>query len=686
VVLEWKTIDPCTSGSIRENSVCVQHFITRVVDVRPVLWYTGAGKSDIERDCPDVNTPCAMYRPDRNGRGILRINEMIRRNDIRNIAIIAHVDHGKTTLVDGLLRQGRIFRENQPVAERVLDSNDLERERGITIMAKNTAVTYRGVKINIVDTPGHADFGGEVERVMNMVDGVLLLVDAVDGPMPQTRFVLRKALQAGHRAIVVVNKIDRPNARPNHVVNETFDLFIELGATDEQAEFATIYTNALKGVAGRSPLKIHDSLEPLFDAILDQIPGPQVDPDGPAQLLVTNTVYDDYKGKILIGRLRRGTLRKGQAVARIARDGSVIPAKVSQLFVFNGLDRNEIEEVAAGDIIAIAGIGDASIGDTIADAQCPEALPSIAVEEPTVRMTFSVNTSPFAGREGTHVTSRTLRERLYQELERDVALRVADTDSPDAFIVSGRGELHLTILIETMRREGYEFQVSRPEVIFKEIDGVKYEPIEQVELEVAEPYQGAVIELMGQRRGQMRDMSIRDGGSVHMIFHVPTRGLLGFRQTFLTATRGEGVMNSLFIGYEPLAGEIVTRSNGSLVASERGVATAYALNQAQERGTLFITPGTEVYEGMIVGQHIRERDLEVNVCRRKHLTNIRSSTAEEGIRLETPRVLSLDDAIEYISDDELVEVTPKSIRLRKRLLTLTERQREQKRRETGVKS
>jgi GTP-binding protein len=621
------------------------------------------------------------FRPDRNGRGILRVNEMIRRNDIRNIAIIAHVDHGKTTLVDGLLRQGRIFRDNQQVAERVLDSNDLERERGITIMAKNTAVTYRGVKINIVDTPGHADFGGEVERVMNMVDGVLLLVDAVDGPMPQTRFVLRKALQAGHRAIVVVNKIDRPNARPNHVVNETFDLFVELGATDEQAEFATIYTNALKGVAGRSPLKIHDSLEPLFDAILDQIPAPEVDPDGPAQLLVTNTVYDDYKGKILIGRLRRGVLRKGQMAARIARDGSVTTAKIGQLFVFNGLERREVEEVTAGDIIAIAGIGDAGIGDTIADVHHPDQLPPIAVEEPTVRMTFSVNTSPFAGREGTHVTSRKLRERLYQELERDVALRVADTASPDAFTVSGRGELHLTILIETMRREGYEFQVSRPEVIFKEIDGVKYEPIEQVELEVAEQYQGAVIELMGQRRGQMRDMSIRDGGLVHMIFHVPTRGLLGFRQTFLTATRGEGVMNSLFIGYEPLAGEIVTRTNGSLIASESGVATAYALNQAQERGTLFITPGAEVYEGMIVGQHIRERDLEVNVCRRKHLTNIRSSTAEEGIRLETPRILSLDDAIEYISDDELVEVTPKSIRLRKRLLTLNERQREQKRRE-----
>jgi GTP-binding protein len=608
----------------------------------------------------------------------------MKRIDIRNIAIIAHVDHGKTTLVDAMLRQSRIFRENQQVAERVLDSNDLERERGITIMSKNTAVSYKGVKINIVDTPGHADFGGEVERVMNMVDGVLLLVDAVDGPMPQTRFVLRKALQAGHQAIVVVNKIDRPNARPNHVVNETFDLFVDLGATDEQAEFATIYTNALTGQAGRSPLKLYDTLEPLFDAILDRIPPPDGDAGQPAQLLVTNTVHDAYKGKLLIGRLQRGTLRRGQAVARIARDGALTPAKIGQLFVFSGLERREVDEVAAGDIIAIAGIGDAGIGETIADAAQPEALPTIAVEEPTVRMTFSVNTSPFAGREGVHVTSRKLRDRLYAELERDVALRVADTDSPESLVVSGRGELHLTILIETMRREGYEFQVSRPEVIFKEIDGKKYEPIEQVEIEVAEPYQGTVIELMGQRRGQMRDMSFRDDGTVHMVFHVPTRGLLGFRQSFLTATRGEGIVNALFIGYEPLQGEIATRANGSLIASESGMATTFGLHGAQERGQLFITPGTEVYEGMIVGQHIRDRDLEVNVCRKKHLTNMRNSTAEEALRLEPPRVLSLDDAIEYIGDDELVEVTPKSFRLRKKLLTLDERKRAQKRRELAL--
>ena len=605
------------------------------------------------------------------------------RNDIRNIAIIAHVDHGKTTLVDAMLRQSHIFRENQQVAERVMDSNDLERERGITILAKNTAITYRGVKINIVDTPGHADFGGEVERVMNMVDGVLLLVDAVDGPMPQTRFVLHKALRAGHRAIVVVNKIDRPNARPNHVVNETFDLFVDLGANDEQAEFAVIYTDALRGLAGRSPLKIHDSLEPLFEAVLDQIPAPDVDTAAPAQLLVTTTQYDDYKGKMLIGRLRRGTLQKGQAVARIAHDGEITASKVNQLFSFSGLDRREAEKVAAGDIIAVAGI-DATIGDTIADAQQPEQLPVIAVEEPTVRMTFSINNSPFAGREGTYVTSRKLRERLYQEIERDVALRVADTDTPEALAVSGRGELHLTILIETMRREGYEFQVSRPEVIFKDIDGQKQEPIEQVEIEVSEQFQGAVMELLGQRRGLLRDIHYRDDGTVHLVFHIPTRGLLGLRQLLLTSTRGQALMNTLFIGYEPLAGEISTRTNGSLIASEAGTATTYGLHGAQERGQLFITPTMEIYEGMIVGQHIRDRDLEVNVCRRKHLTNIRSSTAEEALRLEAPRVLSLDDAIEYIGDDELVEVTPKSFRLRKKLLSADERKREQKRRDLAM--
>ena len=608
----------------------------------------------------------------------------MQRNDIRNIAIIAHVDHGKTTLVDAMLRQSHIFRENQQVAERVMDSNDLERERGITIMSKNTAVVYKDIKINIVDTPGHADFGGEVERVMNLVDSVLLLVDAMDGPMPQTRFVLRKALQAGHRAIVVVNKVDRPNARPNHVVNETFDLFVDLGASDVQAEFATIYTNALTGQAGRSPLKMYDTLEPLFEAILNQLPPPEVEPDKPMQLLVTNTIHDSYKGKLLIGRLLRGSILRGQMVVHIDRHGTVKPAKLNQLFVFQGLDRIEVEHAEAGDIIAIAGISEAGIGDTIADAEFPEALTPIAIEEPTVRMTFSINNSPLAGREGTHVTSRKLRERLYTELEHDVALRVVDTDTNDAFAVSGRGELHLTILIETMRREGYEFQVSRPEVIFKDVDGQRMEPIEQVEIEVSEQYQGTVIELMGARRGIMRDMSYRDDGSVHMVFHVPTRGLLGFRQTFLTATRGEGIVNALFMGYEPLGGELNTRTNGSLIATEAGMSTGFGLYGAQERGQLFIGAGVEVYEGMVIGQHIRSRDLEVNVCRKKHLTNMRSSGADDALRLEPPRVLSLDDAIEYIGDDELVEVTPKSFRLRKKILGIDERKRQQKRKDMAM--
>ncbi|MEY2845142.1 MAG: hypothetical protein RL076_688 [Chloroflexota bacterium] len=608
----------------------------------------------------------------------------MKRTDLRNIAIIAHVDHGKTTLVDGLLRQSRTFRDNQQVNERVMDSNDLERERGITIMAKNTAVIYKSTKINIVDTPGHADFGGEVERVMNMVDGVLLLVDAVDGPMPQTRFVLRKALQAGHKAIVVVNKIDRPNARPNWVVNETFDLFVELGASDEQADFPVIFASAINGISGTDHEDLKDTLEPLFDAIISTIPCPEVDTDASAQMLVTNTFYDDYRGKIMMGRLRRGTLRKGQAVVRIAHDGTQSPGKIVQLFSYSGLDRREVEQAQAGEIIAVAGINDGMIGETIADVVGAEQLPIIAVEEPTVRMTFGVNTSPFAGREGTHVTSRKLRDRLYFERERDVALRVEDTDVPDAFVVSGRGELHLTILIENMRREGFEFQVSRPEVIFRMVDGQRMEPVEQVEIEVSEQYQGTVIELLGQRRGLMRDMNYRDDGTINMTFHVPTRGLLGFRQQFMTASRGEGQLNSLFLEYQPLAGEISTRALGSLIASESGQTTTFGLHGAQERGQLFIGAGIDVYEGMIIGQHIRERDLEVNCCKKKHLTNMRSSGADDALRLETPRNLSLDDAVEYLGDDELLEVTPKAYRLRKRLLTLDERKRDQKRREMAL--
>ncbi len=604
----------------------------------------------------------------------------MQRDDIRNIAIIAHVDHGKTTLVDAMLKQSHIFRANQTVEERVMDSNALERERGITILSKNTAVMYDDVKINIVDTPGHADFGGEVERVMHMVDGVLLLIDSVEGPMAQTRFVLRKALQAGHRAIVVVNKIDRPQARPNYVVNAAFDLFVDLGASDEQAEFPVIYTDALRGRSGHAPHHMHDSLKPLFAGILECIPAPQVDFDAPAQLMVTTSMYDDYQGKIVTGRLERGRLTRGQTIARVARDGSLNAGKITSLFVFNGLQRQDVPEVLAGDIVAVAGVSDAAIGDTIADSEQPEALVPITVEEPTVRMLFGVNTSPFAGREGTYVTSRKLRERLFMEVERDVALRVEDTDSADTFVVNGRGELHLGILIETMRREGYEFHVSNPEVILLHQDGVTMEPVELVEIEVSEEYQGVVIELLGRRSGQMRDMRAQDDGSIHYTYVVPTRGMLGFRQQFLTATRGQGIMASLFLEYQPLAGEIFLREAGSLIASESGKATTYGIHAAQDRGQLFIEPGQDVYEGMIVGQHIRDNDLEVNVCRKKHLTNIRNNVGAENIRLEAARTLSLDDAIEYISDDELVEVTPKGWRLRKKLLSANERHAQRKRR------
>src|SRR5437870_1862262 len=592
----------------------------------------------------------------------------MRRTDIRNVAIIAHVDHGKTTLVDGMLKQSRIIRENQQVAERIMDSNALERERGITIMAKNTSIVYRGVKINIVDTPGHVDFGGEVERVMNMVDGVLLLVDAVDGPMPQTKCVLRQALRRGHRVVVVINKIDRAQARPVHVLNETFDLFLDLGASEEQAEFTTIYTNALTGQAGTDHRHIGPSLQPLFEAIVERIAPPDVDAEGPTQLLVTTTTYDDYKGRIAVGRLQAGTLRPGAAVARIAHDGTLTLAKVANVFTFRGLARDEVDEVRAGDIVAVAGIDDVGIGDTIADANDPRPLPPIVVEEPTVPMTFGVNTSPFAGREGTHLTSRKLRDRLYAELERDVALRVADTDQADTFVVSGRGELHLVILVENLRREGYEFQVSRPEVIYKDIAGERQEPYEQLEVEVSQEQLGQVVELAGQRRGALVDMKYREDGTVHCVYRIPTRGLLGFRQAFLTSTRGEGVMNTLFAGYGPYAGAIASRTFGSLIAWEEGTTTTFGLNQAQGRGQLFIGAGVDVYEGMVVGEHIRERDLEVNVVRKKHLTNMRSSNSDIAVKLDGIRELSLDDAVDFLADAELPEVTPKANRFGKRLL------------------
>ena len=598
---------------------------------------------------------------------------MQNRNDLRNIAIIAHVDHGKTTLVDAMLKQSHIFRDNQVVIERVMDSNDLERERGITILAKNTAVTYRGVKINIVDTPGHSDFGGEVERVLNMVDGVLLLVDAVDGPMPQTRFVLRKALELGHKAIVVINKVDRPNARLNHVANATFDLFIDLGASDDQAEFPIVYTDAIRGQATLVPSETGVDLQPLFDTILNYLPAPQVEPDQPAQLLVTTLGYDDYKGRIAIGRLSAGTLSPGQNVARIAHDGTITPGKIAELFVHKGLERIPVAQVAAGEIVVLTGLPEVYIGETVADANDPRALPPIRVEAPTVRMAFSVNTSPFSGREGTWSTSRKLRERLFKELESNVSLAVEETQSPDTFIVSGRGELHLAILIETMRREGYEFQVSKPEVIFKNKNGETLEPVEEVYIEVAGAHLGAVMEMLGTRRAQMKEMHTADDGSAHLRCLVPTRGLLGFRSKFLTATRGTGIMHALFHGYLPLAGEMTMREHGSLIAFETGVTTTFALENAEGRGTLFVGPGVEVYEGMVIGEQARLGEIAVNVVKKKHLTNIRSSNSDFTIQLTPPRIMSLDECIEYISEDEFLEVTPKSLRIRKRILGTEDR-------------
>ncbi|NLS80229.1 MAG: translational GTPase TypA [Chloroflexi bacterium] len=608
---------------------------------------------------------------------------MTERKDLRNIAIIAHVDHGKTTLVDGLLRQARVFRENQQVAERVMDSNDLERERGITILAKNTAITIwdpeiQGqVKINIVDTPGHADFGGEVERVMNMVDGVLLLVDAAEGPMPQTRFVLRKALEMGHRAIVVINKVDRKGAEPSRTLDETFDLFIELGATEDQADFPVVYTNAITGQAGVTPA-LGPDLQPLFQAILRHIPAPRVDVDAPFQMLVTTLGYDEYRGTTSVGRIFAGRLRAGQPLARLTLDGQMLPEEARYLYTHQGLERVEIPEAQAGDIIVLAGLQGIAIGETLADPNEPIALPAIHVEEPTVRMTFGVNTSPFAGREGRWGTSRRLRERLMEELRRNVALRVADTDSADAFEVSGRGELHLAILVETMRREGYEFQVSRPTVLLKRGPaGETLEPFEEVYIETVPETLGVVVEMVGQRRGQLLNMvNVGEGQAVHLTYLMPTRGLLGFRYHFLTATRGLGIMHSLFHAYMPMAGAIDGRSNGSLVVWENGVTTTFGLKNAEQRGRLFYGPGVEVYEGMVVGEHARARDLAVNVCKKKHLTNMRSSTREIDERLTPPLVFSLDEAIEYLADDELLEVTPVAYRIRKRTLTTKERRRE----------
>ena len=591
------------------------------------------------------------------------------RTDIRNIAIIAHVDHGKTTLVDGMLRQTNVFRSNQAVTERILDSNDLERERGITILAKNTGVVYDDITINIVDTPGHADFGGEVERVMNMVDGVLLLVDAVEGPMPQTRFVLRQALQKGHKAIVVVNKIDRPAARPEFVVNATFDLFIDLGATDEQADFPVVYTRALEGRAGLTPDSLQDNLRPLFDTILTHLPPPTIDKDGPAQLLVTTLEYSSYVGKIAIGRMVSGKFRSGQAVAHIHADGQLEMGKITQVYNFRDLQRVAQSEVFAGDIVAVAGIPDVGIGDTLADPNDPRQLPPILIEEPTVRMTFRINDSPFAGREGQYLTSRQLRDRFMRELESNVALRVEETDRAGEFVISGRGELHLAILIETMRREGYEFSVSRPEVIFKKGElGELLEPIEHVFLEVHNDFLGAVSEMLGRRRGRMINIRYGDDATIYVEYLVPTRGILGFRQPFLTSTRGTGIFHALFHGYEPYQGDIDTSDNGSLISMETGPVSAYALTNLQQRGIFFIRPAEEVYSGQIVGENTRDDDLVVNVCKTKHLTNHRAGQTGMDEGLNGVRNMSLDDCIEYLTDDDLLEVTPISLRLRKKEL------------------
>ncbi|KAJ6816605.1 uncharacterized protein M6B38_414885 [Iris pallida] len=591
--------------------------------------------------------------------------KLVTRRDVRNIAIVAHVDHGKTTLVDSMLRQAKVFRDNQFVQERIMDSNDLERERGITILSKNTSISYKGTKINIIDTPGHSDFGGEVERVLNMVEGVLLVVDSVEGPMPQTRFVLKKALEFGHAVVVVVNKIDRPSARPEFVINSTFELFIELNATDEQCDFQAIYASGIKGKAGLDPDDLADDLGPLFEAILRCIPEPKIEKDGALQLLVTSTEYEEHKGRIAIGRLHAGELQRGMEVKVCTSEDSCRFAKVSELFVYENFSRVPVESVQSGDICAVCGISDIMIGETIADKISGKPLPAIKVEEPTVKMSFSINTSPFVGREGKYVTSRNLRDRLYREIERNLAMKVEDGETADTFIISGRGTLHITILIENMRREGYEFMVGPPKVINKRVDDKLLEPFEIATVEVPEQYMGPVVELLGKRRGQMFDMQgMGSEGTTFIKYKIPTRGLLGLRNAILTASRGTAILNTIFDSYGPWAGDISTRDQGSLVSFEEGVTTSYALFSAQERGQMFVSPGMEVYKGQIVGIHQRPGDLSLNVCKKKAATNVRSNK-ESTVVLDTPLTYSLDDCIEYIQEDELVEVTPESIRMLK---------------------
>lgn len=596
------------------------------------------------------------------------------RNDLRNIAIIAHVDHGKTTLVDAMLKQSGIFRANEHVEERVMDSNALERERGITILAKNTAVMHNGTKINILDTPGHADFGGEVERVLTMVDGVLLLVDAYEGPMPQTKYVLRKALERNLKPIVVINKIDRSDQRVNEVIDEVLDLFIELNANDDQLEFPVVLTSARNGIAKLSMEDESDNLEPLFRVILENIPAPDVDTEAPLQMLVNTLDYDDYVGRIVVGRVVRGTIHNGENIM-LMDNSSNRKAKIGRLYTYQGLKRVEVDEVAAGDIVALIGLADANIGDTIADAENPEKLEGISIDEPTLSMVFSVNTSPFAGREGEFVTSRHLRERLFKEVKTNVAMRLEETESPDSYIVKGRGELHLSILIETMRREGYELQVGKPKVItHRDEEGNLLEPMEALTIDVPQDFMGAVMEGLGLRKAELQNMT-EMAGYLRMEFLIPARGLIGFRNQFLTDTKGNGIMNHVFAGYAPYKGDIPGRTRGSLVAFEAGETTSYGISNAQERGTMFIVPGEQVYEGQIIGENSREDDMDVNPCKKKHVSNMRASGSDEAIRLIPPKTFSLEQALEHINDDELVEVTPKSIRMRKKILDRVERGR-----------
>ena len=586
----------------------------------------------------------------------------------------AHVDHGKTTLVDAMFKESHVFRTNEKMDERVMDSNDLEKERGITILSKNTAVMYNGIKINIVDTPGHADFGGEVERVLKMVDSVLLVVDSYEGPMPQTKFVLKKALELKLKPIVVINKIDKPNARPEEVIDEVFELFLELGADDEQLDFPIIYASAREGFARYNVEDTNDGMEPLFKTIIDHVEPPKGYIDGPFQMLVTTLDSNAFVGKIAIGKVHRGTVRKNQNVALVRQDGTKSNYKITAVFGYNGLKREEVEEAGLGDIIAVSGIVDANIGETIADAANPEALPFVEIDEPTLNMNFMVNDSPFAGKEGEFVTSRHLRDRLMKELETNVSLRVKEI-TPDCFEVSGRGELHLSVLIETMRREGFELQVSKPNVIFKEENGKKMEPMEYLTIDVPEEFMGAVMEKMGPRKAEMVNMTSAVNGYTRLEFIIPARGLIGFRNEFMTDTKGNGIMNHVFEGYAPYKGEIEARSRGSIVSFEQGEAIAYGLFNAQERGRLFITPGTPVYQGMVVGECARAEDLDINVCKGKKLTNTRASGSDDAVKLVPVTTLTLEQSIEFIGNDELVEVTPESIRIRKRYLDAAERKR-----------